>query len=714
MISLRSILLVIFSFSFSVNKTNAQINSESKTRIKTLNDLNVSYSNQNLIKQHEILNKIKKEKAKSVSKLDQNIISLNLNEELIYQKNLVDFEKQFKNSYEELTFDDIQLNARFQSLRVQYAYFFQRGDYLKIARDFLSNAKKSRKNQIISQAYIQMSWAFAYQNSSDSSFICGELATEFAQRSDSKIKFALSLQNQAKLRQYFGLNNDGFVKYIEFLQVANELQNDLLVSLANMDLGFVLLDSENFRSASNYFQRSKQIGENTLDYYHISLLDYGKILCDLNEANLESAKQIFQKIESSSKYFKSEELQGLLSFAHAEILASEMKWSKAIEYYKKSIIHFEKLKDSQKLGIIHQQMARCLINLKKYREAELEVLQSVQKNLRLTDFKSNENYRLLALIYESTNRQAEAFKNQKVYLENLQKSSISKDEVAINELAESNLREEREKLIQSQNESIERERSEKEKLEAQRTRNLLVSIIVALVLILGLIILFLRTKQIRSQQEQKDAEMSQALLRTQMNPHFIFNAMSVIQSYIFTHSPEKSSKFLVNFSKLMRLILENSPKEFIPLELEEEILEKYLNTQKLRFEDRFEFELDFDTDLIFQKAMVPPMITQPFVENAIEHGQLHTVENGKIFISAKQKDNMLEISVCDNGIGRKSSAKTKKIKTHKSMAINMTSERIQILNRKYRSSGNLNIEDFDPETGRGTKVTILLPMKFEK
>ena len=251
-------------------------------------------------------------------------------------------------------------------------------------------------------------------------------------------------------------------------------------------------------------------------------------------------------------------------------------------------------------------------------------------------------------------------------------------------------------------------------MEAQRTRNLLVSIIGALVLILGLIILFLRTKQIRSQQEQKDAEMSQALLRTQMNPHFVFNAMSVIQSYIFTHSPEKSSKFLVNFSKLMRLILENSPKEFIPLELEEEILEKYLNTQKLRFEDRFEFELDIDSDLIFQKAMVPPMITQPFVENAIEHGQLHTVENGKISISAKQKDNMLEIIVCDNGIGRKSSAKTKKIKTHKSMAINMTRERIEILNRKYRSTGNMSIEDFDHETGRGTKVTILLPLKFEQ
>ncbi|MBM3185157.1 MAG: histidine kinase [Bacteroidetes bacterium] len=694
----------------------AQKTNEEKAKrqdIKTLNDLNLVYKNQNLIKQQEILDKLENEKSKVGLKSDLDIIELNINEELISQKNLTDFESQFKTSSEKLTFKDALLNARYQTLRVQYAYFFQTDDYLKIARDFLTNAKKSRKNKIISQAYITMSWAFAYQNLPDSSFICGELATEFAQRSNSKTKFALSLRNQAKLRQYFGKNNDAVVKYLEFLQSANELQNELLIALANMDLGFILLDSENVIGASNYFQRAKQIGVNNLDYFHSTLLDYGQILCEVNKGNLKSAKQIIQQIKSKTKFKKNEELNGLISFAQAELMAAEMKWNEAIELYKKSIIHFEKLKDSQKLGVCHQQIAKCLIKLKEFREAEQAVLLSIKNNQRLTVYNSNVNYQLLAEIYESTNRQAEAFKSQKVYLENLQNSTISKDAVAINELAESNLREEREKLIQSQNSSIEKERSDKEKLESQRTRNFLVSIIVALLLILGLIILFLRTKQIRSQQEQRDAEMAQALLRTQMNPHFIFNAMSVIQSYIFTHSPEKSSKFLVNFSKLMRLILENSPKEFIPLELEEEILEKYLNTQKLRFEDRFEFELDFDADLIFQKAMVPPMITQPFVENAIEHGQLHTVENGKINIMAKQRDNMLEIIVCDNGIGRKSSAKTKKIKTHKSMAINMTRERIEILNRKYKLSGNLSIEDFEPETGRGTKVTILLPLKFD-
>jgi hypothetical protein len=683
-------------------------------RIKILNDLNVFYQNQNLVKQKKILLKLKEERNKQVSDRYLDLITINLIEESISQKNLIDLQEGLKRDIEKSTFTDLILNARLQTLRVQSAYLLNSDDeYLQIARNFLSSAKKSRKNRIISQAYFTMSCAFAYKNIPDSSLFYGQLATEFAQRSDSKTKFALSLRNQEKLNLFFGRNNEGVVKALEFLQVANELQNELLISLANMDLGFILLDSENYGAAANYLQRSDQIGENKLDDYHISLLNYGQILCEINQGDLISAKQILQKLESRLKYFKSEELHGLFMIAKAELLASEMKWSKAIDFYKRSIIHFEKLKDSQKLGICYQKIAKCWIKLKRYRESELSILQSVKNSSRLTNQDSNENFIILAEIYESTNRKSEAFAKQKLYLENLQKTSISKDAVSINELAESNLREEREKLIQTQNSAIEKERTEKEKLESQRLRNFLVSIIVALVLILGLIILFLRTKQIRSQQVQKEAEMSQTLLRTQMNPHFIFNAMSVIQSYIFTHSPEKSSKFLVNFSKLMRLILENSPKEFIPLELEEEILEKYLNTQKLRFEERFEFELDFDSNLIFQKAMVPPMITQPFVENAIEHGQLHTVENGRINISAKKRDDMLEIIVCDNGIGRKSSATTKKIKTHKSMAINMTRERIEILNRKYRSSGHLNIEDFDPDTGRGTKVTILLPLKFE-
>jgi sensor histidine kinase YesM len=163
----------------------------------------------------------------------------------------------------------------------------------------------------------------------------------------------------------------------------------------------------------------------------------------------------------------------------------------------------------------------------------------------------------------------------------------------------------------------------------------------------------------------------------------------------------------------MRLILENSPKEFIPIELEMEILDKYLSTQKMRFENRFSYHLNVSEDLLANKAIVPPMITQPFIENAIEHGQLHTVKDGQIEVQMCEREGKLEITISDNGVGRKKSAQTKKIRTHRSMAIDITKERIAILNKKYKFNGSLTFNDLDSKKGTGTKVTILLPLKFD-
>jgi LytS/YehU family sensor histidine kinase len=217
--------------------------------------------------------------------------------------------------------------------------------------------------------------------------------------------------------------------------------------------------------------------------------------------------------------------------------------------------------------------------------------------------------------------------------------------------------------------------------------------------------------RLKLQQLQKETEMSQTLLRSQMNPHFIFNAMTVIQSYIYENDPAKSSKFLVNFSRLMRLILENSSKEFISLETEVEILQKYLTTLKLRFEDRFNFEITIDKNL--SETLIPPMITQPFIENSIEHGQLHTIENGFINVHFSRLDSMLKIQISDNGIGRKKASQNKKSKEHHSMAMNITEERIDILNKKYQSKGKLEISDFDKINETGTFVHIEIPLKFK-
>jgi LytS/YehU family sensor histidine kinase len=234
-----------------------------------------------------------------------------------------------------------------------------------------------------------------------------------------------------------------------------------------------------------------------------------------------------------------------------------------------------------------------------------------------------------------------------------------------------------------------------------------------IIIVLATIIGISRSRQTSIQLKQREAEMSQILLRTQMNPHFIFNAMSVIQSYIFESDMKNSSKFLVNFSKLIRLILENSSKAFIHLETELEILQKYLETQKKRFEDRFEFEIICPEELLFDNVQIPPMITQPFVENSIEHGQLHTIPNGKITIHFSKKNEMLLIRVDDNGIGRDKSEKPKNVQGHKSMAMDITRNRIEMINEKHNSAGYLLISDLDVDQEIGTRVLISLPYIVE-
>ena len=350
-------------------------------------------------------------------------------------------------------------------------------------------------------------------------------------------------------------------------------------------------------------------------------------------------------------------------------------------------------------------------------EAEKNLKRSINIQNNIGDSKGlHENYFVLSQVYARMGNPNLAFNYLNKYTKYLKKTTFSVDSKAIEELTQTNTREERERLIDTQEEELSKELKEKEILQLQSDRQLLGIVIVVVVFILSGITLFFVNRQRNTLQEQRETEMQQSLLRSQMNPHFIFNALAVIQSYIYENTPEKTSSFLVNFSRLIRLILENSPKEFITIDIEKEILTKYLITQKLRFEDRFNFELHIDEELLSRKALIPPMITQPFVENSIEHGQLHTITNGLIQIHMRRKgkkDGMLEIEVSDNGVGREKAAQIKKQTSHKSMAMDITRERIRIMNKKYKGKGGMEVSDFDTELKSGTKVIICLPLIYE-
>ncbi|MEM6719892.1 MAG: histidine kinase [Bacteroidota bacterium] len=207
-------------------------------------------------------------------------------------------------------------------------------------------------------------------------------------------------------------------------------------------------------------------------------------------------------------------------------------------------------------------------------------------------------------------------------------------------------------------------------------------------------------------------------LRSQMNPHFIFNALNSIQDYILNNEKKLARTYLVKFSRLIRLYLEHSQKDAISLEEELVALNLYLALEKDRFEDSFEYEVRIHNDLETQQISIPTFLLQPYVENAIKHGLLHKKQHRKLAISIAL-DETQEKLICvinDNGIGRKASGiiNDKKVFYPKSFSSDANAKRIELLNKTRTKPIHLHIEDKKDTANKasGTKVTLTIPLVF--
>jgi len=235
------------------------------------------------------------------------------------------------------------------------------------------------------------------------------------------------------------------------------------------------------------------------------------------------------------------------------------------------------------------------------------------------------------------------------------------------------------------------------------------------------IIIYRRIRRIRIEHEvemklleieKQKFDLEQKALRLQMNPHFIFNSLNSIQSYILSHDAEKAVQYLGKFSQLMRLILTHSAHKFISLKDELLAVSYYLDLEKLRFEDKFDYSVNVDENIDEEFIEIPPMIIQPYIENAIIHGLLHKPTKGKIDIDFKLMGNRVICTVVDNGIGREKSLELEKQSGLKRKARGMliTKARLEILNRQSEDEFSVRVFDLKDDKGNpaGTKVEIVI------
>ncbi len=204
-----------------------------------------------------------------------------------------------------------------------------------------------------------------------------------------------------------------------------------------------------------------------------------------------------------------------------------------------------------------------------------------------------------------------------------------------------------------------------------------------------------------------------------MNPHFIFNSLNAIQELIITNNTEEGYRYLSSFSKLLRMVLNNSEKNFIPLSNELEMIKLYLSLESLRFRQSFLYEIVVDENIEPDIVLVPPLLLQPYAENAVWHGLRHKEGEKKLFITIYEQQQQLQIEIDDNGVGRKKSEfiKNQKIgaEQFESKGTALARQRIEILNQQYPGMAKTITSDKTGTDGSitGTRVVINLPIDIK-
>ncbi|NPD46775.1 histidine kinase [Lentimicrobium sp. S6] len=210
--------------------------------------------------------------------------------------------------------------------------------------------------------------------------------------------------------------------------------------------------------------------------------------------------------------------------------------------------------------------------------------------------------------------------------------------------------------------------------------------------------------------------LRQKVLRSQMNPHFVFNSLNAIQSYVLKNDAKKAVKYLNSFAKLIRMILDSSRFDYINLDKEIHILEYYLDLQQLRFGDKFDWSLNVDPKIDTDGTLIPAMLAQPFIENAIEHGLQHLEGSGTVKISFVRDKETIVFKVVDNGIGREESKKLDKgeSRSAESLSTKLFKERLYTLNKYTERKITYDIIDLKDEQSKskGTMVVINLPIIY--
>ena len=473
----------------------------------------------------------------------------------------------------------------------------------------------------------------------------------------------------------------------------------------------------NYKSAISYFKKQLSVDELIKD--SISIFDcLNNIgLSYKSDGNYETALYYFKKVSVNNSIHNGSKNMALLSTA--DIYSKQNKYNLAIKYYDNAIEKLITTNDSIALYAAFGNKGDCLIKQEKFKESIISLKKAEQFiNPNINNKNKAALYHNFAYVYSKQQIFDKAFyyKNlENITLENIKTESI------VNAIAEMNakyeLRKKQDSIFISKQKLILADAKTNEK-----QRNFIILLIVSITII----ILFASIYRIRQLRFKNSLQQQQALnltyqyqlseselkaIRSQMNPHFIFNVLNSIEAYIMENDKKTASRLIQKFASLSRLILENSTKSLVAADREWKSLILYTELEAMRYNNLFTFNFVVDAELQLKTLLLPPMLVQPLIENAILHGLIVDQHpDAHLEVQIKKHENGICISVEDNGTGIDNQSKTNKKTWVKEKSIGLISikERIDMINKQEKThKASFNITQ---RAEGGTIAVICLPI----
>lgn len=499
--------------------------------------------------------------------------------------------------------------------------------------------------------------------------------------------------------------------YFKALKVYKETNQDAMPIYNN--IGVVYKSQKEYAKALEYYNKTLELQKKVRDNTQgITITNIGNIY--LEQGNLPKAFSYYS--EALKKFEEQENQRGLAELYNSlgNYYEKSGEKLKAEKSYKDALRIFENINDKYGSSASFAFLGDYYAGENKNKEAisYLEKSSALAQEIGvLVQVKQSE--KSLSEIYEKMDNYAEALKHYKKY-------DAAKDSVNNAENIKNIVREEM-KFEMERKAELQKAESEKRQAiyfeKSKRTKQLILFGSLLVVFVLGIVFLIYNRRQLKKTLTlEKDlAEYEQKALHLQMNPHFVFNCLGSISSFIVQNGTDSAIKYLSKFSKLMRLTLEYSKESLIPIDKEIEGLQNYLELEQLRFNKAFDFLITKDPNIEDDMA-IPPLLLQPFVENAIMHGIVPKKEKGNIKVNFGLIDDKLVCTVTDDGIGFSKSKEMKEnsVTVHKSMALEITRKRLEVIQAFTSKTSKVEIKDIFDDKGllNGTRIILNLPIQY--